>query len=273
MDEKQSALVPLEQKQVLFYEDEITAVRTSDGTIYVPIRPICNLLGVSWTGQRRRINRDPVMAEVMTPVNVTFMGHEHGNPQIVTTMCLPLDYISGFLFGINASRVKLEFRERIMRYQRECFKVLSEAFQEGRLTADSTFSELLQVDSPAVQAYRMASAIMQMARQQILLEADLKTMKAQVGDNTQRLEAVEEILGDPGRHITPDQAAQISQAVKAVALALSKQSGRNEYGACYGEMYRKFGITSYKLLPASKFQEAMDWLVEWHSAITGDSPF
>lgn len=33
MTEKTDALVPVEQKQVLFYEDTITAVRTSDNII------------------------------------------------------------------------------------------------------------------------------------------------------------------------------------------------------------------------------------------------
>ena len=37
----------VEQKTVAFYEDEITAVRVRDGTIYIPIRPICDLIGVA----------------------------------------------------------------------------------------------------------------------------------------------------------------------------------------------------------------------------------
>ena len=56
-------------------------------------------------------------------------------------VCLPLDYISGFLFGLNADRVKPELRERVLRYQRECYKVLAEAFQDGRLTTDSDVLE------------------------------------------------------------------------------------------------------------------------------------
>jgi len=74
----QTTLIPLEQKQVLFYGDEIVALLVElNGRqqIYIPIRPICEFLGVSWTGQRRRINRDPVLSELLTPVNVTFMGH------------------------------------------------------------------------------------------------------------------------------------------------------------------------------------------------------
>ena len=93
------------------------------------------------------------------------------------------------------------------------------------------------------------------------------------GDYEERLELVESTLGDPGRFVTPDQAMQISQAVKAIALVLSKRSGSNQYGSVYGELYRKFGITSYKLLPAQKFAEAMSWLTEWHQSLVDDSPF
>ncbi len=42
----------------------------------------------------------------------------------------------------------------------------------------------------------------------------------------------------------------------------------------YGELYRKFGISSYKLLPASKFEDAMKWLAEWYQLLTNTSlPF
>ena len=51
---------------------------------------------------------------------------------------------------------------------------------------------------------------------------------------------------------------QISQAVKTVAMKLSKASGRNEYGGVYGELYRKFGITSYKQLPVAKIRRSCE---------------
>jgi hypothetical protein len=94
-----------------------------------------------------------------------------------------------------------------------------------------------------------------------------------IGTLDKRLELVEDILGGADRHVTPDQASQISQAVKTVAMKLSKASGRNEYGGVYGELYRKFGITSYKQLPVAKFDEAISWMNEWRESIEGDSPF
>jgi len=269
-----SALIPIEQKQVVFYDDEITAVLVQindEEKIYVPVRPVCEFLGVSWTGQRRRINRDAVLSEEIRSVNVTFT--EPTRTRRISTLCLPLDFISGFLFGINPERTKPEIKDRLIRYQKECYKVLAEAFQEGRLTTEPEFDDLIANDTPAAQAYKMAAAIMQMARQQILLEAKLETHTTQLVDHESRLEEIEATLGDPGHHINPDQAMQISQAVKTVAIALGKQTKRNEFGAVYGELYRQFGVTSYKLVPANRFEEAMNFLAQWHQDIEGDMPF
>ncbi len=73
----------------------------------------------------------------------------------------------------------------------------------------------------------------------------------------------------PGRFVTPDQAMQISQAVKMVAMELGKRSKKNEYGSAYGQLYRYFGVTSNKQWPASQFDQAMAWLNSWYKRITG----
>ncbi len=85
---------------------------------------------------------------------------------------------------------------------------------------------------------------------------------------------VEEKLS-PVTAVTDEQAMQISQAVKAIAMVMEKQSGRNEFQGVYGELYRRFGITSYKLLPAEKFADAMQFLTERFVNLTGsdDVPF
>lgn len=249
------------QKEVLFYEDVIVAVKVPGGTVFVPITPICDNLGISPVGQRERINRDPVLSEAVMAINVTL------SQQAREMTCLPLKFIPGWLFGINANRVKPELRERIIRYQRECYEVLWEAFQDSRLTADPAFDELLQQDSEAVEAYKMLTAMVKLARNQIVMEARLDV-------HEERLEELESKLGDPARLITPDQASQVSQAVKAIALEIGRQSKRNEFGAVYGELYRKFGITSYKELPAARFKAAMAFLREWYQSLTDQAtPF
>jgi hypothetical protein len=233
----------------------------------IPLRPLIERFGLDWSAQTRRVGRDPVLNEEK---GVVVMATPGGNQEMT---CLPLDYISGFLFGINANRVKAEAKEQLIRYQRECYKVLADAFQDGRLTSDTSFDELLQTDSEAVQAYKMALAVVKLARNQVVLEARLDRHEKELVQVGERLEQIEVTLGSSERQVTPDQASQISQAVKAVALALGKKTKRNEFGACYGELYRRYGITSYKALPAHKFEDALNFLTEWHQNVTTDVPF
>jgi hypothetical protein len=264
-DEKM--LAPIEQKTVEFYGDQIVAVRLKDGAIYVPIRPICDLLGLDWSAQRQRLTRDPVLSQKTQGVGVITTPSKSGvGGGLQEMLALPLDYVSGFLFGVNAGRVKEEVREKLILYQEKCYRVLSDAFFEGRLSPDTDFEALLRSDSAAAQAYKTFQALAKLARHQLILESRIDQHEA-------RLEQLEATMGDPDRYVTPDQASQISQAVKTVALKLGQASGRNEYGSVYGELYRKFGITGYKQLPSARFQEAMNWLNEWRESNEGELPF
>lgn len=274
MTEEQKALVPVDERQVEFYGDEITTVLVEVGgqnEVFVPIRPICDFLGVTWDPQRRRINRDPVLSKNTQRVTVTVTDSYRtvGREMI----CLNLDYLNGWLFGINASRVKDEVRERLIRYQEECYRVLARAFIEQRVQPESSTTATL------MQVREMGRAIMQMAEEQIEFERRLSTTENRLdkadtfmGDLAGRVNTLEARYA-PGGAVTEEQASQISQAVKAVAMVLTKQSGSSQYGAVYGELYRKFGITSYKMLPVSRFGEAMHFLTDWHQSLVGEGPF
>ena len=256
---KDKALVPVEQRSVNFYGDDLTAVRASDSHIYASLTQMCNALGIDAQGQRRRIERHAVLNKGLEGVdNLSTPGGTQSG------YVLRVDLIPLWLSGIRVSAVKEELRQKLEKFQEEAAAVLWEAFQEGRLTTtDSDFEALLaRADDEIVQAYQIAQAVVKLARNQIVLQG-------QVATNTQRIEELEATLGDPIRQVTPDQASQISQAVKAVAIVYGKQTGRNEFGGVYGELYRKFGITSYKLLPAKKFDVAMGWLADWYSQVTG----
>ena len=278
MSQEQS-LTPIVQKTVTFYEDEITAVliqSPQEQTVYVPIGQFCDLLGINRRTQMERINDDAVLSRKIATINVTGPG----GPQ--ATYCLQLDYLNGWLFSINANRVKADVRDRLIFYQEKCYQVLASAFRDGQLTADPDLDQLLNSsDSPAAQAYRMLQALTKLARNQVLMEARLDAQastlsnhETQLGDYGGRLEDIEAILADPNRFITTSQASRISQAVKAVALALGQKTQRNEFGGVYGELYRKFEVTSYKEIPARKYQEAMAFLTEWYQSLTNESlPF
>ena len=258
------ALVPIEERTVGFYDDEIPVAIIEDGKVYVPLHSLCDFLGVNYRSQRRRINRDPVLSKFIVDVTISTVGGPQAAP------CILLDYLNGWLFGISAASVKESVRDRVILYQEKCFLVLRDAFQDREPTGP--MSALMQVRE-------MGRAIMQMAEEQMVFERRLTSTEGHIvqtnivmGNLTERVETLEKRVS-PGASVTEEQASQISQAVKAVAMVSSKASGTNQYGAVYGELYRKFGITSYKLLPAMRFEEAMGFLTEWHQSMVGNEPF
>jgi hypothetical protein len=274
-----NALVPVEERTVIFYDDELTAVLVRAGEeeqVFVPVRPLCDYLGVVWSAQYRRLSRDPVLSEVQATVAVTAT-----DGRVREQVCLPLDYLNGWLFGISADRIRPEIRERLIRYQKECYRVLARAFvKESPPSADVSPTNVPSTTATLLQVREMGRAIMQMAEEQMRFESRLATTESRLdqaaavfGRLDRRVAVLEQQMA-PATIVTEEQATQISQAVKTVALALGQQSGRNEFGAIYGELYRRFGITSYKQLPKGRFAEAMRFLNEWYQTITGeDLPF
>ena len=259
--DNESKLDIVNQKTVMFYDDELLAVRTSDGHVYVSVRQMCDALRLDSRSQRRQIQNHEILRD----------GYQRG---VVSTPhrgkqqagLLRHDLVPLWLSNIQVGKVKEEIRPKLKRFQLEAAKALWEAFQEGRLTTVPSLDELLAKDTPAAQAYRMAQAMLHMARQQLILES-------RIDDHQERLEHLEAVVGDTRHHITPDQAMQISQSVKAVAHAMGGH--KSNYQGVYGELYRKFGITSYKRLPKNQFEDAIEFLTEWYTTLTGgnDIPF
>jgi len=65
----------------------------------------------------------------------------------------------------------------------------------------------------------------------------------------------------PREQISEEQAERISDLVKQAAIALSKKlGGGNYFGTVYGQLYRAFGVTSYKSLTMAQYPRAVAWL-------------
>jgi len=276
-----SDLIPVEQKEVDFYGDGLTAVRASDGEIYVSIRHMCDALDLNVQAQTRRIKRHTIMADgFMVAKMATIKGDRPAN-------WIRVDLVPLWLAGLSTKSVTDEsLRERLERYQRKAANVLWRAFRDGSLTTNSDGNtdfetQLKTADPNAVEAYNTALAIMKLAKSHIMLEGRIDSHERQLRFHDTRLEDVEGafdrlediesalgLLGDDPL-ISEAQASQISQGVKAVAVVLAKSSGRNEFGGVYGQLYRRYSVSGYKMLPARQFRDAMEWLANWLAEVNG----
>lgn len=111
-------------KVVEFRNQRIETVAV-DGVPHVALKPIVEGMGLAWNGQFERLRRDQVLSEFH---RVTRMP-SHGGPQ--ETITIPLKMLNGFLFGIDASRVKPGIKAGVIAYQRECYDALASYWLEG----------------------------------------------------------------------------------------------------------------------------------------------
>ena len=276
-------IAALQQREIDFYGDQIVAALVPvegqpQPAIYVPVRPICEYLGLDWSSQRQRIDRDPVLSEVRQGVVITTAPSADGRgggPQEM--LCLPVQFLHGWLFGISASRIKAELQEKVIRYQRECYGALWRVFQ-----AESLVALGLQRETSSLSYVRnMALAIAQMAEQQMTFELRLGDSDARLDRTEARLDQAAQVVGAlvrdvaevkrrvaPGVYIGDEQASEIQLRVKGLAQLLGQHDGaKNHYQGVFGTLYRTFGVTSYKNIPQARYAEVLALLEEWRQDV------
>lgn len=214
------ALVPTTTQEIDFYGDLLTVAIVND-TAYVALKPITDFLGVDWDSQRQRVQRDEVMKEESRLIQAT--GAD-GKQYKMT--CLPLEYLPGYLFGINASRVKPELKDKVIRYQRECFRILWQAFQSRAVTPD-VIPQL--ISNQAETQVRVGN-----------LEQDMKAVKV----------ILSEIRGLSNEH---------RATAQEMANQISKVSGI-PHNHIWGDFKKEFRVAAYGDVPDEKWPDVQKWL-------------
>lgn len=93
--------------------------------------------------------------------------------------CLPLEYVYGWLFTIDANLVAENVRERVADYQRECYDALYDHFA-GR----------------AKRAERQAKLEAEMLRRKAELNESIREHKAEIREIDARLEQLAKVRTD-----------------------------------------------------------------------------
>ena len=73
-------LQPVEQKEVEFYGDALTAVQANDGRVYMSMRHMCDALGLNAQSQTRRVKRHKILTDgFMVAKMATIKGDRPAN--------------------------------------------------------------------------------------------------------------------------------------------------------------------------------------------------
>ena len=284
------ALSVTEQRQIEVLGDHLLATRVDDGTIYLPVRALCESLGLDRAAQVRRIKRDEAMQQDLQEISVST---ESGRQ---TVQFLRLETVPYWLSGVSVNKIKPELRDKLLSYKRWVVRKVYEAFvldfgTEGQASTTSTtaltitgqpnISTLSHVRELGLALVRLAEEQMVLERQQQLTSVEVEQLTVRmnkastvVGQILERVNRLEARTSPAGRGaITTEQAAEISLAVKAIAgeMARRDQKESNPYQRVFTALYQRYGIVTYKQLPAEHFAGAMTWLQEWYDSLLPQS--
>jgi len=289
--EKARALVPVDERRVTLMEgDEVLAVRAEDGAIYLPLRPVCESLGLSYRPQRRRIQRDPALEEGMREIRLETGGGRQATP------CLRLSVVPYWLSTVEVSRVRPDLQDKLLVYKRWVIDKVFEAFQRetgiGQATAPAPTVPATRDDDTLSLAHirDMALAIAAFAEQQIAFAAQQQAQDRRIGvlDEGQgqlsaRLDRAAGVVGglvrsvraleqrlSPGNVLSEEQAAEVSDQVKTVAEALTARdvaagvAPRDWYGSIYRTLYKRYNVAGYRRIRQEQYADVLSWLDDFH---------
>jgi hypothetical protein len=278
------ALVPQEVREVNFYGD-ILLVALVNGVPYVALRPIVDFLGVEWSAQFQRIQRDDILNEEKCLVVMT--GADGRQREMVS---LPLELLPGWVFGISGTRLKKpEQAIKLKRYRRECFKVLWNAFGGS---GESAPAPVASASMAVLQhARNLGLAVAQMAEEQLAMQEHVETIDVEVGRAHNRLDQAAEVFVKFNRRLTAverrvmpyeaissEQAGDIKLAVQRLGELLTKQEAsasqdkpiKNYYSGIFTEIYNRTGAPRYELIRQEDYQDVMRFLEDWYQATQGE---
>ena len=276
----------LPHRIVPFHGDQLIAVQQPDGTVYVHFGRVCENLGLARHSQVRKVNAHAVLSKGFFALPIETEGGQQ------SVQCLRVDLLPLWMAGLHANRVKQEVRDKLERYQVEAAQVLWQAFRD-RIFIEETAIVPVEEDAAIQQLQQIAEmgrAIMLMAEQQIELQRQQAALSGRVDAAARVIRGVQGTLDNvvvelatvgirvglledrlrPRTTIDDEKAAEVSHRVKALAELLTGRDGaKNHYQGIFAELYRRFGVSSYKLIRQEQYAGVLAFLEEWHHS-SGD---
>lgn len=122
--------------QTISFNNQSLITVEQNGNHYVAMKPICENIGIQWESQYNRIRRDDVLNSVIFIMNMT--GSDSKNYQMI---CLPIEYLNGWLFGIDINRCNPEIRDTLIKYKKECYQALHDYWFNGKAERKTTVDD------------------------------------------------------------------------------------------------------------------------------------
>ena len=134
--QKESEMANQISTQTISFNHQSLVTFKQNGTHYTAMKPICENIGLDWKSQYSRMKRDDVLNSTM--VIITIVAEDGKKREMI---CLPIEYLNGWLFGIDINRCKPEIRDTLIKYKKECYQALHDYWFNGKAERKTTVDD------------------------------------------------------------------------------------------------------------------------------------
>jgi hypothetical protein len=246
-----------EQYPFVFVDQVFEVYLTDTMQFVIPLRPLCEVLGLSTSAQLSRVKRDVILAKHLYSLRTKVVGVD-GKGQLQETACIAIQRLDYWMGGIDHERVREDLRDRVIQYKEEFADAVYAYFRSQRLPED-VLAELDAIMPPQQREFHQAMDHAAALHQEILDEhaQRLKSIDERVAALEARLVGTD--------FINHDQAKQYIDAVSVLGdlLKASKTKMASPYAIIHNEVKKKFRVGSYQLIPEKEFPQVLEFLAKW----------
>lgn len=273
----------IEQRQILFMDDDLAAARTAAGAIYVTLPGMCRALGLGLRAQIRRVERSPALAKGLRVIPLDTRG---GVQQV---NCLRIDRVALWLAGVETTRIKPAYRAKIEAYQDELASVAMQVFMRvvGVQPSTAGTATATQIGEIAEQLDTLVGVVTFLREH---LDAQLTATSEQIGALSLRLDDAVTLLEALGerqaatdsqvaridertQRLTPAHARAIQEQVDRMAHETKRLAQPLTYAIIYGRLKHRFRASSYREIADEQYDTVMAFLQdESRRALAGEAP-
>src|SRR5215212_1534094 len=265
-DDSAGTLQPLQPiyQDIDFDGDSLPSAIVQDDGVLVPVRKICEALGLDPKYQLQRLREHDVLVLGLREIRIPIEG------RLRVVAAIQHRYIPFWLATVTPHQVSDAMRPKLVRYQRELVDVLA-----------AIYSPQLAPDLPLAAEPTLSALSRQMA--DLLLEFRLARAAAvehqrDLTEHEQRIVDLENVVETMQREfavyvpITPAQQEFIARSIKQIAQRYKKQTGKELFGQLFAEFCKTHGTPRYDELPSNKYEAAVAWIQAKARQLLPDDP-
>lgn len=130
--------------EVSFEQSKLITVK-QDNIEYVAMRSIVEGIGLDWSAQQKKLNSQ---WDKFNCRHIATVANDGKNRKL---LCIPLKKLNGWLFSINPEKTKISLRDKLVKYQEECFTALHDYWTHGQATR-----KIMPLSAAEIEAHEIA---------------------------------------------------------------------------------------------------------------------